>query len=62
LQATAIPHSAMVIGYRGVRFDETGQNIESATYLTQLQGKDYVTIWPDDAAAAKVTWPMTGRR
>ena len=62
LQATAMPHSAMIIGYRGVRFDETGQNIESATYLTQLQGKDYVTIWPNDAAVAKVEWPMTGWR
>jgi branched-chain amino acid transport system substrate-binding protein len=62
LKATAMPHSAMIIGYRGVRFDDTGQNIESATYLTQLQGKDYVTIWPEDAAAAKVTWPMTGWR
>jgi branched-chain amino acid transport system substrate-binding protein len=62
LQTTAMPRSAMVIGYRGVRFDETGQNVESATYLTQLQGKDYVTVWPDDAAAAKVAWPMTGWR
>jgi branched-chain amino acid transport system substrate-binding protein len=62
LKATAMPHSAMIIGYRGVRFDDTGQNIESATYLTQLQGKDYVTIWPDDAAVAKVEWPMTGWR
>ncbi|MEA2739704.1 MAG: branched-chain amino acid transport system substrate-binding protein, partial [Acetobacteraceae bacterium] len=62
LKATAMPRSAMIVGYRGVRFDDTGQNIESATYLTQLQGKDYVTIWPDDAAVAKVTWPMTGWR
>jgi branched-chain amino acid transport system substrate-binding protein len=62
LKATAMPHSAMFIGYRGVRFDDTGQNVESATYLTQLQGKDYVTIWPDDAAVAKVSWPMTGWR
>jgi branched-chain amino acid transport system substrate-binding protein len=57
-----MPHSAMIIGYRGVRFDDTGQNIESATYLTQLQGNRYVTIWPDDAAVAKVGWPMTGWR
>jgi len=62
LKATAMPRGAMIIGYRGVRFDDTGQNIESATYLTQLQGADYVTIWPDDAAVAKVTWPMTGWR
>jgi branched-chain amino acid transport system substrate-binding protein len=62
LKATSLPRSAMFIGYRGVRFDETGQNVESATYLTQLQGKDYATIWPDDSAAAKVGWPMTGWR
>lgn len=62
LKATNMPHSAMFVGYRGVRFDETGQNVESATYLTQLQGTDYVTIWPDDAAVAKVAWPMLGWR
>jgi branched-chain amino acid transport system substrate-binding protein len=62
LKATAMPRSAMIVGYRGVRFDDTGQNIESATYLTQLKGKDYVTIWPNDAAVAKVEWPMTGWR
>lgn len=62
LVATAMPHSAMIVGYRGVRFDDTGQNAESATYLTQLQGKDYVTVWPDDAAVAKVQWPMTAWR
>jgi branched-chain amino acid transport system substrate-binding protein len=62
LQATDMPRSAMFIGYRGVRFDDTGQNVESATYLTQLQGKDFVTIWPEDAAVAKVEWPMAGWR
>jgi len=62
LKATNMPHSAMFIGYRGVRFDDSGQNVESATYLTQLQDKDYVTIWPDDAAVAKVAWPMAGWR
>lgn len=62
LKATDMPRSAMIIGYDGVRFDDTGQNIKSATYLTQLQGKGYVTIWPEDAAVAKVQWPMTGWR
>jgi branched-chain amino acid transport system substrate-binding protein len=62
LRATDMPHSAMIIGYDGVQFDDTGQNIESATYLTQLQDKGYLTIWPDAAAVAKVQWPMTGWR
>ena len=62
LAATAMPRSAMIVGYRGVKFDATGQNAESATDLTQLQGKDYVTVWPDDAAVAKVRWPMAAWR
>ena len=28
-----------MMGYRGVKFDETGQNILAATYLIQLQAK-----------------------
>ena len=62
LRATDMPRAAMIIGYDGVKFDASGQNIESATYLTQLQGKAYVTIWPAGAAVAKVQWPMTGWR
>jgi branched-chain amino acid transport system substrate-binding protein len=50
----------MLVGYRGVRFDQTGQNVESATYLTQLQGKDFTTIWPDAPGNGTLTWPMAG--
>jgi branched-chain amino acid transport system substrate-binding protein len=60
LAETNMPQSAMLVGYRGVRFDQTGQNVESATYLTQLQGRDYVTTWPDAPGNAKQVWPMTG--
>jgi branched-chain amino acid transport system substrate-binding protein len=60
LAETNMPQSAMFVGYRGVRFDQTGQNVESATYLTQLQGKDYVTTWPDQPGNARLIWPMTG--
>jgi len=58
LRATAMPREAMMVGYRGVRFDDTGQNIESATYLTQLQGSHYVTVWPENESPARVDWPM----
>ena len=60
LRATDMPASAVFIGYRGVKFDATGQNVLSATYLTQLQGKDYATIWPPAAGTAKIEWPMKG--
>jgi branched-chain amino acid transport system substrate-binding protein len=51
-----------MIGYRGVKFDETGQNTLSATYLIQLQGREYKSVWPEGRATAKLMWPMTGWR
>lgn len=57
LRATAMPHSAMIVGYRSVRFDDTGHNVGSATYLTQLQGQANVTIRPEVTVPAKVEWP-----
>jgi branched-chain amino acid transport system substrate-binding protein len=60
LQQTNMKPEQLMMGYRGVKFDATGQNIEASTYLIQLQGKAYVSIWPDKAAAAPLQWPMTG--
>jgi len=62
LKATLLAPAQLMIGYRGVKFDETGQNTLSATYLIQLQGKDYKSVWPADRATAKLAWPMTGWR
>ena len=39
LKATDLKADQLMIGYRGVKFDETGQNTLSATYLIQLHGK-----------------------
>ena len=62
LKATNLTADQLMIGYRGVKFDETGQNTLSATYLIQLQGKEYKSVWPEDRATAKFEWPMKGWR
>jgi branched-chain amino acid transport system substrate-binding protein len=62
LRATDLTSDQLMIGYRGVKFDETGQNTLSATYLIQLQGKQYVSVWPENRATAKLEWPMKGWR
>jgi branched-chain amino acid transport system substrate-binding protein len=62
LKATDLKPDQLMIGYRGVKFDETGQNTLSATYLIQLQGKEYKSVWPEDRATAKFEWPMKGWR
>src|SRR5215813_5473531 len=46
LQETDLKPEQLMMGFRGVKFDQTGQNILAATYLIQLQGKDYVSVWP----------------
>jgi branched-chain amino acid transport system substrate-binding protein len=62
LKATDLKEDQLMIGYRGVKFDETGQNTLSATYLIQLQGKEYKSVWPEGRATAKLEWPMKGWR
>src|ERR1700730_15368291 len=60
LQETDLKPDALMIGYRGVKFDATGQNTLSATYLIQLQGKEYKSVWPSERATAQLEWPMKG--
>lgn len=60
LQETNLASGQLMMGYRGVKFDQTGQNTEAATYLIQLHGKDYVSVWPDKSATAPLQWPMKG--
>jgi branched-chain amino acid transport system substrate-binding protein len=60
LRATDLQASQLIVGYRGVKFDHTGQNEAGSTYLTQLQGPGYVTVWPEASATAPLRWPMMG--
>jgi len=60
LRETDLKADQLMIGYRGVKFDDTGQNTLSATYLIQLQGKEYKSVWPESRATAKLIYPMTG--
>jgi branched-chain amino acid transport system substrate-binding protein len=58
LNKTDLKHEQLMIGYRGVKFDETGQNSLASTYLIQLQGKKYELVWPEKVATVKLIWPM----
>src|SRR5262252_3964173 len=60
LTKTDLKPGQLMMGYDGVKFDETGQNILASTYLIQLKDKAYQLVWPDKAAAAKLDWPMKG--
>ncbi len=60
LQATDLKPSQLMMGYRGVKFDSTGQNTLAATYLIQLIGDQYVAVWPESAAQHALVYPFKG--
>jgi branched-chain amino acid transport system substrate-binding protein len=62
LKTTDLKSDQLMIGYQGVKFDETGQNILASTFLIQLHGKQYVSIWPPNLATGKLELPMKGWR
>jgi branched-chain amino acid transport system substrate-binding protein len=60
LTQTDLKPEQLMMGYQGVKFDSTGQNILASTYLIQLHGKTYDLVWPERAATAQLQWPMAG--
>ena len=62
LQVTDLKADQLMIGYNGVKFDSTGQNTLASTFLIQLQGKQYVSVWPSSLATGKLELPMKGWR
>ena len=49
-----------MIGYKGINYDETGQNKLAATLLVQLIKKHYVPVWPADMATMQPQMPFKG--
>jgi branched-chain amino acid transport system substrate-binding protein len=62
LTETDLKADQLMIGYHGVKFDNNGQNSLASTFLIQLKGKQYVSVWPDNLATDKLELPMKGWR
>jgi branched-chain amino acid transport system substrate-binding protein len=60
LVKTDLKPNQLMMGYNGVKFDKSGQNILASSYLIQLQGKDYKAVWPAAHATAKLELPYKG--
>lgn len=60
LRATDLKPEQLMIGYHGIKYDETGQNTLAATLLVQLHDRKYQTIWPASAATVKPALPFKG--
>jgi branched-chain amino acid transport system substrate-binding protein len=59
LEATNLPGEALIMPWRGVKFDpKTHQNVLGQGILVQVQDGKYQVVYPFDLAAAEVRWPL----
>jgi len=62
LKATDLKPEQLMMGYRGVKFDDKGQNILASAIIIQLQddGETYLTVWPKTNAVKAPVLPYKG--
>jgi branched-chain amino acid transport system substrate-binding protein len=61
LKATDLKPDQLIMGYKGVKFDDKGQNILASGLIIQLQdGENYVAVWPKAGAQKAPALPYKG--
>lgn len=61
LKATDLKADQLMIGYKGVKFDDKGQNVLASGAIIQLQdGENYVSVWPKANAEKPPVLPYKG--
>jgi branched-chain amino acid transport system substrate-binding protein len=61
LKATDLKPDQLMMGYKGVKFDDKGQNVLAAGLVIQLQdGENYVPVWPKQLAKTAPVLPYKG--
>ena len=61
LKATDLKPDQLIMGYKGVKFDDKGQNILASGLVIQLQdGENYIPVWPKAGAMKPPAFPYKG--
>jgi branched-chain amino acid transport system substrate-binding protein len=61
LKATDMKPDRLMMGYKGIKFDDKGQNTLASGLIIQLQdGENYVAVWPKASAANSPVIPYKG--
>jgi branched-chain amino acid transport system substrate-binding protein len=58
LVETNIPGDKLIMPWKGIKFDENGQNIYGSGILVQIIEGKYNTVWPFELATRDLVWPM----
>ncbi|MGE5618488.1 MAG: ABC transporter substrate-binding protein [Sphingomonadaceae bacterium] len=57
LMETEIPGEQLIMGWKGIKFDEKGQNVHAQGINMQVFGGSYSTVWPFDVSSKEIVWP-----
>ncbi len=58
LRETDVKGDDLIMPWSGIQFDAQGQNTKGAGIIVQVQGGQYVTVWPFALASKDVVWPL----
>ncbi|MEB0136782.1 ABC transporter substrate-binding protein [Actimicrobium sp. CCC2.4] len=58
LTETDIPGNKIIMPWKGIKFDDKGQNMYGSGILVQIIDGKYHTVWPFELATREVVWPM----
>ncbi len=58
LQETDIPPERIIMPWKGIKFDEKGQNVLGTGIIVQVQNEQYRTVWPFNVATTDVVYPF----
>ena len=56
LMATTIAGEELIVPWKGVKFDATGQNIDATPVIQQVANGTYVTVYPAAVAVREPVW------
>jgi branched-chain amino acid transport system substrate-binding protein len=60
LVETRIPGERLIMPWKGIEFDEKGQNKHAAGVMVQILDEQYRLVWPFDLAETELVWPAPG--
>lgn len=54
----SIPPEKIIMTWKGIKFDENGQNILGTPCIVQIQNQEFKTVYPYDIASSEIIFPV----
>jgi branched-chain amino acid transport system substrate-binding protein len=60
LMKTDLTEKQIIMPWKGIKFNDNGQNTRGGIVMIQLFNGNYETVWPKKYASHKILWPYQG--